>query len=63
MFLITDMLFFHGNIELQRARIRTQYFDSRFAGLVLKTRLYCSVEDYTPSQSPTKKIYFCRLRN
>ena len=54
MFLITDMVFFHGNIELQRARIRTQYFDSRFAGLVLKTRLYCSVEDYTPSQSPTK---------
>ena len=58
MFLITDMLFFHGNIELQRARIRTQYFDSRFAGLLLKSRLYCSVEDYSPVAITNKNIIF-----
>ena len=31
--------------------------------LLLKSRQYCSVEDYSPSQSPTKTLYICPLRN
>ena len=57
MFLITeDMLFFHENMEFQRVRSDENsilWFSFR---LLLKSRLYCSV-DYSPSQSPTKTLY------
>ena len=53
--------FFHGDIELQRVRSDKNsllWFSFR---LLLKSRPYCSVEDYSPSQSPTKTSYICRL--
>ena len=59
MFLITDTFFFHGDIELQRVHsneISLLWFSFR---LLLKSRAYCSVEDYSPSQSPTKTSYIC----
>ena len=54
------MFFFHGDIELQRVRSDKNsllWFSFR---LLLKSRPYCSVEDYSPSQSPTKTSYICR---
>ena len=51
--------FFHGGIELQRVRSDKNsllWFSFR---LLLKSRPYCSVEDYSPSQSPTKTSYIC----
>ena len=49
--------FFYGDIELQRVRSEKNsllWFSFR---LLLKSRAYCSVEDYSPSQSPTKTSY------
>ena len=60
MFLITD-IFFPRDIELQRVRSDKNsllWFSFR---LLLKSRPYCSVEDYSPSQSPTKHHIFVRL--
>ena len=53
------VFFFHGDIELQRVRSDKNsllWFSFR---LLLKSRPYCSVEDYSPSQSPTKTSYIC----
>ena len=53
------VFFFHGDIELQRVRSDGNsllWFSFR---LLLKSRAYCSVEDYSPSQSPTKTSYIC----
>ena len=51
--------FFHGDIELQRVlsdKNSLLWFSFR---LLLKSRPYCSAEDYSPSQSPTKTSYIC----
>ena len=53
------VFFFLGDIEIQRVRSDKNsllWFSSR---LLLKSRPYCSVEDYSPSQSPTKTSYIC----
>ena len=48
------VFFFTGTSNFNvSARIRTHYFDSLLR-LPLKSRPYCSVEDYSPSQSPTR---------
>ena len=60
MFLISLIcFFFHGDIELQRVRSDKNsllWFSFR---LFLKSRPYCSVEDYSPSQSLPKTSYIC----
>ena len=56
MFLISPIcfFFFHGDIELQRIRSdRNSLLWFSFC-LLLKGRPYCSIEEYSPLQSPTK---------
>ena len=58
-------LFFQGDIELQRVRSDENSILWFSFPLLLKSRPYCSVEDYSPSQSPTKTLYlsFPELEN
>ena len=63
MLLITDMLFSHGDIELQLARSNEKAILWFLFRLLLKSRPYCSVENYSPSQSPTKTLYVCPFWN
>ena len=56
MLLITEMLFFHGDIELQHVRSDENlilWFSFR---LLLKSRPYCSVEDRLPVAITNKNI-------
>ena len=50
---------FHGDIELQRVRLDKNSLLWFLFRLLLKSCGYCSVEDYSPLQSPTKTSYIC----
>ena len=57
MFLITDMFYFPRGLQRVRSdKNSLLLFSFR---LLLKSRPYCSVEVYSPSQSPTKTSYIC----
>ena len=63
MFLITDMFIFprgHRTSTCPLGQELTTLILIWFR-LLWKSRPYCSVEDYSPSRSPTKTSYICRL--